>query len=166
MRNYKKGFTLIELLVVIAIIGVLATIVLSSLSSAKGKALNTRNLSEARAFQRSLEIFHLENDRYPYTTVSNTITAGSSCENYNAGQEAAWDIMATDMGDLYPKALDLVTREIPHCMSYGIHSYWTSQCGLSTSPEYTILFSTTEAVNGLPNFVYNGYYLNCLVPIL
>jgi prepilin-type N-terminal cleavage/methylation domain-containing protein len=39
LDNFKKGFTLIELLVVIAIIGILAAIVLTSLSGGKGKAI-------------------------------------------------------------------------------------------------------------------------------
>jgi len=58
MRRDKKGFTLIELLVVIAIIGILATIVLVSLNTARQKARDTRRLGDIRQVALALEMYY------------------------------------------------------------------------------------------------------------
>lgn len=61
----SRGFTLIELLVVIAIIGILASVVLSSLDGARAAARDTKRISDMRAIAQSLEMFRNANGRYP-----------------------------------------------------------------------------------------------------
>jgi len=58
MRNKnKKGFTLIELLVVIAIIGILASVVLASLNSARRKSRDARRIADIKQLQLALEMY-------------------------------------------------------------------------------------------------------------
>ena len=63
----KAGFTLIELLVVIAIIGLLSSIVLVSLNSARAKARDARRISDFKQIQLALELFYDTYNRYPIT---------------------------------------------------------------------------------------------------
>jgi len=65
-RAYTHGFTLIELLVVIAIIGVLASIVLASLNSARRKSRDARRITDLKQLQLALELyFDGQGNQYP-----------------------------------------------------------------------------------------------------
>jgi prepilin-type N-terminal cleavage/methylation domain-containing protein len=71
----NQGFTLIELLVVISIIGLLSSVVLASLSSAKKKAEGAKIVQEMNQLKMALELYRTDNGKYPdgvrdsYTTV-------------------------------------------------------------------------------------------------
>ncbi len=72
------GFTLIELLVVIAIIGLLASIVLASLNSARKKSRDTRRIADIKQLQVALEFYFdgVGNATYPVAT-----TGAANCNS-------------------------------------------------------------------------------------
>lgn len=68
LKTYRKshpGFTLIELLVVIAIIGILASVVLASLNTARSKSRDAARLAQAQEFEKALALYFADNGSYP-----------------------------------------------------------------------------------------------------
>lgn len=64
LKNHK-AFTLIELLVVIAIIGLLSSVVLASLNSARQKARVAWRVSNLTQLRSALELYYSDNNSYP-----------------------------------------------------------------------------------------------------
>ena len=73
-KDNSKGFTLIELLVVIAIIGILASIVLASLNTARRKSRDARRIADIKQIQLALELYFDAGTEYP-TAISNALMA-------------------------------------------------------------------------------------------
>ena len=109
--SLSKGFTLIELLVVIAIIGLLSTIVLASMSTARQKGNDTRRISDIKSIQLALENYYDQNSSsyptqlsalapnyisvvpkdpkttndYVYSALQGAAPAASTCGSYHLG---------------------------------------------------------------------------------
>ena len=67
-NGLRAGFTLIELLVVIAIIGILSSVVVASLNSARKKARDARRVDDVKQLQLALELYfdsNTGNGKYP-----------------------------------------------------------------------------------------------------
>ncbi len=77
MKTNKKGFTLIELLVVIAIIGILASVVLASLNSARAKSRDARRIADLKQLQLAAELYADANGQ-KYPTALSALTTGCS----------------------------------------------------------------------------------------
>lgn len=69
----QKGFTLVELLVVIAIIGVLATLVLLQLGTARARARDTKRIADVNQIRTAVESY-FEDNGGSYPTVIDATT--------------------------------------------------------------------------------------------
>jgi general secretion pathway protein G len=67
-RHNAAGFTLIELMVVIVIIGMLAAIVVPRFMGASDKAAQTSAKAQISSFKTALQLYKLDNVRYPTTS--------------------------------------------------------------------------------------------------
>lgn len=72
----NQGFTLVELLVVIAIIGILSTLAVVSLNSARIKSRDAKRVSDLKQISTALEFYN--NDKKGYPVVAAAISLGEA----------------------------------------------------------------------------------------
>lgn len=82
-RTARRGFTLIELLIVISIIGVLSSIVLASLDSARTRARDARRMADLHSLETAIVLYLVTNGSFP-----NNDTSGSTAGDWSAAYKA------------------------------------------------------------------------------
>lgn len=148
----SRGFSLIELLVVIAIIGILSSVVLTSLNTARAKARDARRISDIKQVQLALELYYDANNFYPensWATLSSGLTGTfmSQVPNDPGGGSKSYGYYAT------PSSCD--NEGATPCNGYYIGSIFETPG--QTGP----LSSDLDTDLGGNNITVNGAATNC-----
>ena len=121
----NKGFTLIELLVVIAIIGILAAIVLVSLSGAQNRARDARITADLNQMRTAATIYNNDTSNYNgFDKETNIVSLVS-------------DLVASSGGN--SKEFFIATSATDYCAvaKLSTNSYWCIDSLNITSKSYT-----------------------------
>jgi prepilin-type N-terminal cleavage/methylation domain-containing protein len=130
----KRAFTLIELLVVIAIIGLLASIVLIALNSARAKSRMAARVATLKQLATALELYYSDNNGYP-STIAGWYTSCDGTHNSN-----------TVIPGLVPSYIpELNADPLASCANGGSNIYAYNSNGADYKFEITFLTDITAA---------------------
>ena len=125
----KKGFTLIELLVVIAIIGVLAAIVMVSMSGATDKAKDARIKGDLSQMRNVAELISFD-ESDGYTKVCTSSGSGPGLGSGTTNYDTQMNVIQNDIDDQQSQA------------TYGAST--TCKAGTDSYCAYASLVGTTD----------------------
>jgi prepilin-type N-terminal cleavage/methylation domain-containing protein len=138
----KNGFTLIELLVVIAIIGLLASIVLVSLNTARAKARDAKRLSDMHQIQIALAMYYDDKNAYP-------VSDGQGCGGWDTPGDGDFINALTAGGYLSVDFKDPNSNY--DCGNYRYYRYSAGSYGCSSSRgNYFVLGIVNMETSGNP----------------
>lgn len=135
LRRTQGGFTLIELLVVIAIIGMLSSVVLASLNTARTKGRDARRLTDMKSIVAALELYALDNATYPNTGAGSWVNSLAGTQWIPGLAPTYISVVPIDPVNTYSTSLEVVYHYNSDGKDYCIQ---ISQEGACASNPYYI----------------------------
>lgn len=128
----KQGFTIVELLIVIVVIAILAAITIVAFSGIQQRARDSQRKSDIATITKALEVYYLDNGKYPVSSGSTTVNASWSTSN-----DASWNNLKNALVPKYISSLPSDPTNSPNGFTNGksySYSYYGGNTGYCNAP--------------------------------
>jgi len=152
-RLHKKfkdgGFTLIELLVVIAIIGILSSVVLASLNSARTKGRNIKATESIKQLMTGMMLYYDDYGKFPCHNYQTT-TNGSNPNFLRPLTDQRYISSEVFKNHKYPIEYQSISDSGPGCGQFAYIGFYTEG---ATTGEITCPYGLghSHVLNGVPH---------------
>ncbi len=145
-KSNQKGFTLIELLVVIAIIGLLSTLAVVALNSARQKSRDSKRVADVKQIQTALELYFADANGYPAVASAQELGQGSYkalCSN------GGWKATCASGDTTYMGLVPAKPTPFDGTCTTTTNPYMFNSCTTAPCTTYTVAFCLGGAVGDL-----------------
>jgi prepilin-type N-terminal cleavage/methylation domain-containing protein len=158
-KSIESGFTLIELLTVIAIIGILSTIVMASLTTARAKTRDAKRMSDLRTVALALDGYYSDHHAYPSTSSQ---WQGLCSDFAGVHTTSGANAYIPSITPLYMQVLPSdPNATLPCATSYGSTYLYTSNGADYMLLAYGTVENFTQTDNPMPRPAFNAATAPC-----
>ncbi len=156
-RSRNQSFTLIELLIVVAIIGILAALIIVSVTTASAKARDVKRQEDLKNVQKALEMYYTSNGSYPIALDSaNGGSDWGNCSGRGSHPLSGSNGWVPNLAPTYIPSLPVDPRQGIDCagsaLSTACYAYVSDGTNYKLSAKYTVETTVPTPTNALQNF--------------
>ncbi len=152
MAKKQDFFTLIELLIVVAIIGILAALIIVSVTTAAAKARDIKRQEDLKNIQKALTMYYTTNGNYPSTGGS----WRSNCSAFGSYPTSGANGYIPNLAPTYIPNLPIDPREGTNCLgqadTYACYEYISNGTDYKILANHAVETTIPTATNALQNF--------------
>lgn len=138
LKNRKRGLVFVEMMVVLALVGLLLTVVVTSIGEAKKQARDSLRLVHVQEVSKALALYNLKHNRFPISKEVTSLDESGVLAEELVGRDLIakipTDPLSPEYNYYYISNIRGTNYILSYCLETGIFENHLKGCGNTLTP--------------------------------